>query len=88
MVHKDIRISGRVQGVIFRNSAKAKADSLGISGFARNEPDNIVYIEAEGNEEMIDEFIVWCRQGPEWAKVENVEVKDSPVKNFNGFSIR
>jgi acylphosphatase len=48
--HFNIRISGRVQGVFFRASTKAKAEELGISGFVQNEPDGSVYIEAEGEE--------------------------------------
>jgi two-component system LytT family response regulator len=47
--HKNIRITGRVQGVGFRYSARSLASSLGIKGFVRNLPNGEVYIEAEGN---------------------------------------
>lgn len=69
MKHLDIKIYGQVQGVFFRYSAKEKADELKISGFARNEPDSAVYIEAEGEESRLNKFLEWCRQGPETAKI-------------------
>lgn len=80
--HLNIKIYGRVQGVFFRISAKEKAESLGIVGFARNEPDGSVYIETEGQEDDLEEFIKWCQKGPEAAHVEKVETYKGPLKNF------
>lgn len=83
--HLNIKISGAVQGVFFRVSAKKEAEKLGITGFARNEPDGSVYIEAEGNKEKLDKFLEWCRIGPTAAKVDKVEVKEGGIKNFSEF---
>ncbi len=71
--HLAIKISGRVQGVWFREQTKRKALELGITGFVRNEDDGSVFIEAEGGDAPLSDFLAWCRQGPPLAVVENVE---------------
>lgn len=83
--HINIKISGQVQGVFFRVTAKEKADKLGITGFARNEPDGSVYIEAEGEEKTLDQFLSWCHKGPSLAKVGKVDTKEDQLKNFTNF---
>jgi len=86
--HLNIKIHGRVQGVFFRHSAKQKAKELGIKGFAQNEPDDTVYIEAEGEEKNLKQFLDWCRRGPTFARVEKVESEfKSELQNFNEFVI-
>lgn len=86
--HRVIRVSGRVQGVCFRQSAKQKAVELGMVGFARNEPDGTVTIEAEGHPDALDALIAWCREGSTYAKVERVVVENGTQKNFDDFTIR
>lgn len=83
--HVSIRIYGLVQGVFFRITAKDEADKLAVTGFARNEDGGTVYIEAEGEEESLNKFITWCHQGPKFAKVDKVEIKEDLIKNFSGF---
>lgn len=83
--HFNINVYGLVQGVFFRASAKEEAKKLKITGFARNEPDGSVYLEAEGEKEALDKFIKWCNIGPNMAQVEKVVVTDSPLKNFSRF---
>jgi len=86
--HLNIKIYGRVQGVLFRHSAKQKAEQLNIKGFAKNEPDGTVYIEAEGEEENLKQFLDWCYQGPILASVKRVEFEfSSEIKNFSEFVI-
>ncbi len=86
--HLNVKISGRVQGVFFRYSAKRKAEKLDIMGFARNEPDGTVYIEAEGEEKTLKQFLAWCRKGPAFARVEKVESEFDPeTKKFIDFVI-
>jgi acylphosphatase len=86
--HRIIRVTGRVQGVFFRQSAKQKAEALGIVGFARNEPDSTVIIEAEGEPTALDALIAWCHEGPTYAKVERVVVENGTRKHFREFAIR
>lgn len=87
VIHREIRISGRVQGVFYRATAMDKALQLGINGFVRNEPDGIVYIEAEGDEKNIEMLIDWCRTGPSFSKVSGVTVENGIVRGYNGFKI-
>jgi len=84
--HINIKIFGLVQGVFFRVGAKHEAEKLGIFGFAKNESDRTVYIEAEGEKKDLDKFINWCKEGPDLAKVEKIEVKTSSLKHFKTFS--
>lgn len=88
MKHLNIRVTGRVQGVYFRASAREVASNLQLRGFVRNEPDGSVYIEAEGTEEALEKFVAWCRQGPPNAVVTNVEVHDGPIQHMDRFDIR
>lgn len=85
--HLNIKVSGRVQGIFFRATAREEAEKLNITGFARNEDDGSVYIEAEGEEENLDKFVEWCYKGPPLARVEKVEITESPLKNFSEFEI-
>ena len=85
--HLNIRIYGRVQGVFFRASTKTQADALGINGFVRNERDETVYIEAEGDEKDLEKFLTWCKQGPKYAVVERCDVSEDNVKQFEKFMV-
>lgn len=87
MRHLSIRVTGRVQGVFFRASARDVALQLGLRGFVRNEPDGSVYIEAEGAEQPLARFLEWCRQGPPGAVVTNVEANEGPIRNLSKFDI-
>lgn len=86
--HLSIKVHGRVQGVFFRDAAKAEADKLGIRGFARNESDGSVYIEAEGGEEALARFAAWCKRGPRHADVSKIETGEGPVVGFGDFLVK
>jgi len=88
MVRLALKIYGRVQGVGYRYEAYWKARKLHIAGFIMNEPDGSVYIEAEGTEEVLNEFLMWCRRGPWPAKVERIEAEWGEASGkFTGFKI-
>lgn len=87
MVHYRIKVIGKVQGVFFRASTKKAADRLDIKGWVRNEEDGSVLIEAEGSEQQMQAFIEWCRQGPQFARVENISVEKKPAEGFRDFSV-
>ena len=72
--HLNIQVFGRVQGVSFRAHTQDKAESLGLAGFVCNEADGSVYVEAEGAESDLADFVRWLHQGPPMAKVMRVEV--------------
>lgn len=88
LLHKNIRISGRVQGVGFRYSARSIASTIGVKGYVKNLPSGDVYIEAEGSQDQMNDFIAWCHQGPVRATIRNIEIFDSEVLGFKEFIIR
>lgn len=65
-------VSGKVQGVFFRDFAKKQADALGLTGWAKNTDDS-VEIVAEGDKNKLRDFIIECQKGSPLAKVDNVE---------------
>ncbi len=88
IIHKNILIYGRVQGVGFRFSTQNAARAFAVKGFVMNLADGSVYIEAEGPEYNVNQFLDWCWRGPSHAMVDNVEVSDGEVKNFKVFDIK
>ncbi len=86
--HFNIKIYGQVQGVSFRYYAQEKALKLGLVGFVKNQSDGTVYIEVEGEEEKIKEFLNWCQSGLKSARVEKVEFREGGLKNFTDFEIK
>ncbi|MBU2650585.1 MAG: acylphosphatase [Bacteroidetes bacterium] len=83
-----LHIHGRVQNVGFRYYTQKKALSLNIKGFVKNLPDGSVYVEAQGEPSNIEDFIAFCRQGPDWARVDDLSIQDTPAEDFEGFHIR
>jgi acylphosphatase len=84
----NIRIFGKVQGVWFRKFVKEQAIRIGITGIVMNEPDGSVFIVAKGLNEQLEEFISYCKHGPELAVVKNIHIEeDEEVKDFDGFQI-
>ncbi len=82
-------ISGRVQGVFFRASARDEARRLGLRGWVRNLPDGRVEAVAEGSSEGVDAFVAWCHSGPPMARVDHVEVVEEPPTGREGpFAVR
>jgi acylphosphatase len=83
-----IVVKGKVQDVGFRNAAKLKARSLDLRGEARNETDGTVFIEVEGPKSKLDEFVEFCKKGPDKAEVTDVSVKKSTqLKDFKEFDV-
>jgi len=87
MDHINVKIFGKVQGVGFRFSARAKAKELDIKGFVRNEANGTVYAEIEGERKKLRQFIDWCQNDFGFAKVEKIESEQGKMKNFQEFSI-
>lgn len=69
-------VSGRVQGVYFRASARERARTAGIRGHARNLPDGRVEVLAVGDAMAVQLFIEWLWEGPGAAKVSGVKVEE------------
>jgi len=80
-------IRGRVQGVYFRASARERALGLDLKGWVRNSPEGHVELIASGSQENIEQFLIWCRQGPRGAKVTDIQVVSIEEIGFNTFTI-
>lgn len=78
-------ISGRVQGVWYRASTLKQAEQLEIKGWAKNLEDGRVEVFACGNNEALELFYNWLKQGPPMAKVLDIIREDLPWQNYDGF---
>lgn len=87
IMHITITLSGNVQGVFFRQTTKQFADSLGVTGFVKNEDNGSVSISAEGEKCLLDELVVAVKNGFGYTKVENVKSEWSNAEeHYDGFS--
>jgi acylphosphatase len=88
MMRARLVISGRVQGVYFRASARDVAQTQRLSGWVRNRYDGDVEAVVEGEEDAVQAFIAWCHDGPPGAHVSAIQVTVEPyIGEFHGFHI-
>lgn len=73
---KNLRITGRVQGVGFRDSLAAEAKRLGLSGWVRNRSDGSVEAVVAGSDDAVTAIVGWAHRGPPAAKVVSVMVTE------------
>ncbi|MGW5347350.1 acylphosphatase [Streptomyces sp. HUAS TT3] len=79
MMRKRVIVSGRVQGVFFRDSCRSAALEQGVAGWVRNLPGGEVEALFEGDEEAVARMVRWMHAGPPAAAVLNVEVYEEPA---------
>ena len=79
MMTRTLRISGRVQGVGYRDALRHEAGRLGLTGWVRNRLDGSVEAQVQGAGDAVEKLIVWARRGPPAARVDGVCVE--PVEN-------
>ncbi len=82
-----IIVSGKVQGVFFRQSAKEKALELNLTGEVKNLQDGNVHIVVTGTQNQLTAFTEWCKKGPPRAVVTGVEIIELPLNRFEHFRI-
>lgn len=83
-----LHITGKVQGVWYRASAKDRALSLDLKGKVWNEPDGSVGILVQGPQDALDTFVDWCKEGPMLAEVNDVVVHEEVFTQvFSSFEI-
>lgn len=88
MIRARLVISGWVQGVYFRASARDVAHAQHLSGWVQNRIDGSVEAVVEGEKAAVQAFIAWCHQGPPGAQVSDVEVTLEPYTDeCEGFRI-
>jgi len=88
VVRYRVLISGRVQGVFFRDTCRRLAERHGVSGWVRNLPDGSVEAVFEGSVGEVSRLVEWSHHGPRSAVVENVRVQAEPPEGISGFQIR
>jgi acylphosphatase len=81
-------VSGRVQGVWFRESCRDAAVAAGASGWVRNLADGTVEAVFEGPEAAVERVVAWCREGPPRARVDEVQVTAEAPVGEAGFRVR
>ncbi len=82
-------VSGRVQGVFYRDSLRRRADELGLSGWVRNMRDGRVEAVFEGEADAVKSAIAYAREGPPFARVSDMELSEEPADGERGrFEIR
>jgi acylphosphatase len=85
----NIKVSGKVQCVGFRNYTKRKANQLNIKGWVRNLSDGAVEIDAEGQKEELERFITALKKGPLRSRVLEVRVEmTTTIKNYSSFTVK
>ncbi len=88
MTRRRIVVTGRVQGVWFRESTRQAAERHGVAGWARNRPDGTVEIVVEGPEEGVEALVRFCATGPRDARVEEIQVTPEQPEGLAGFVVR
>lgn len=84
-----VLISGKVQGVGFRNFTQLNAKQLGINGYAKNLPNGKVEIVAEGDKAQLDALVALVKKGPRYARVESIEIDERAFTGeYETFGIR
>ena len=81
-------ITGKVQGVFFRQSLKVMAKKNDVFGWVKNLQDGRVEAVLEGNEDNIDRLVEWAHSGPANARVEDVEIcNEKYTAEFSKFDV-
>ena len=81
-------VSGRVQGVFFRDSTAKRARSRGLGGWVRNRGDGTVEAVFEGDREAVEALVGFCRSGPSRADVRGVDVTEEQPEGLDSFEVR
>ena len=88
-VRAEVRVSGRVQGVWFRQSTKNTAEQHGVNGWCQNSPDGSVEAVFEGEKNAVEAVVNWCKRGPDMAHVDDLQVEwKTPTGESDRFQVR
>ncbi|MFH8789230.1 acylphosphatase [Streptomyces roseoverticillatus] len=88
MIRKHVVVSGRVQGVFYRDTCREEARRHGVAGWVRNMPDGTVEAVFEGPAEEVERMVAWVHQGPSRAEVRGVEAEEETPQGLTGFQVR
>jgi len=88
-ITRQLRISGRVQGVGYRDALRTAARAGGITGWVRNRRDGTVEAVVQGSPDAVEKILAWSRHGPPAARVTDVSTQaasgdlDRPYSGFD-----
>ena len=88
MIRRRVTVSGRVQGVFFRESCRREAQAAGVAGWVRNRSDGTVEAVLEGDPAAVERVLAWMRRGPSHARVSDVGAVPEEPGGERGFTIR
>jgi acylphosphatase len=80
-------VSGKVQGVFFRDSTRQQAENLRLTGWVKNLPTGEVELIACGEQKNIDQLVKWLWQGPPAASVDDVKMQAVTKQDFQSFEV-
>ena len=88
MIRRRVVVSGRVQGVFFRDSTRREASRRGVAGWVTNRPDGSVEAVFEGEPEAVEALVAWSGRGPDRARVDRQTVTEEEPEGEQGFGVR
>ena len=88
MARAHVLVSGKVQGVFYRDTTKKEADARGVRGWVRNLRDGRVEAVFEGDAAAVEEMVAWCRIGSPLSRPTFVDRRDEAEEGLKTFEIR
>jgi acylphosphatase len=84
-----ILIEGRLQAMNFRYHTQQQAKKLGLTGFVRTLSDGRIEIEAQGDEDNVEQLLGWCQGGPQSSQIKSILYRyDEPNDRYSDFNVR
>jgi acylphosphatase len=80
MISRHLIVTGRVQGVGYRDALHDEAEKRDVRGWVRNRRDGSVEALVQGAPEAVDAIIAWARRGPSMARVTDLRVNAAPAE--------
>jgi acylphosphatase len=87
-IARRVVVTGQVQGVFFRDGARREARRHGVTGWVRNRHDGAVEALFEGEPDAVAALVLWCRDGPRHARVDDLHVEPVPPAGLASFEVR
>ena len=88
VIRRRVLVSGRVQGVWFRDTCRREAERNKVAGWVRNRPDGRVEAVFEGEPDAVNTLVNWAQHGPPRAAVTAIDVRDEAPAGDVGFAVR
>jgi acylphosphatase len=86
-IRRRVVVTGRVQGVFFRDATAREARRRGVAGWVTNRADGSVEAVFEGDPEAVAALVAWAGHGPEHAQVDDQVVSEEEPQGEQGFRV-